>query len=79
MDSSDLIGAGRTDVAKALVGAITSRGGEVLIDGRREQSHASRLTPWQTASPWSPRIDWPRVWSWTSGVKQNIRCPSSPA
>ena len=28
-----LIGAGRTDVAKALVGAIKSRSGEVLIDG----------------------------------------------
>ena len=28
-----LIGAGRTDVAKALIGAIASRCGEVLIDG----------------------------------------------
>ncbi len=28
-----LIGAGRTDVAKAMIGAIASRGGEVLIDG----------------------------------------------
>jgi ribose transport system ATP-binding protein len=29
-----LIGAGRTDVAKALIGAVASRGGEVLIDGQ---------------------------------------------
>ena len=69
-----LIGAGRTDVAKALIGAIASRGGEVLIDGidRRIKEPADAVANGIALVPEDRLADGLVM---DLGVKQNISIP----
>ncbi len=67
-----LVGAGRTEIVRAIAGADVPRGGEVSVDGKRVAPATASGMRSQPASPSSPKTARRKGWSSGMTVRENV-------
>ena len=73
-----LVGAGRSEVARAIFGIDRRSAGVVTVNGTSCRT-GRRWPRWRPGSPWCPKTGGSRAWSWTSASTGTSRWPRSPA